>query len=183
MGQFWGIGIVSKMKYSKENLLKAQATADEFQEKWCRDYHFDPELFDIHENDSHWIYSLKQTILNQELIPFLEMFYPRMYDKNSYYDEALNSLKTIPSDQWLDYAKRKEEEVFQFDEYGECDYIDFERGFRNKIPINYESILISMEGKVMMEVYGRQFDFFKSCMIDSFSNFKIAKALRVYITG
>jgi len=34
-----------------------------------------------------------------------------------------------------------------------------------------------------MEEYGRQFNFIKYCMNKAFNEFKIAGALRIYITG
>jgi hypothetical protein len=40
-----------------------------------------------------------------------------------------------------------------------------------------------MEGKIVMETYGRQFRFFKYAMVQAFKEFMLAGALRVYITG
>jgi len=40
--------------------------------------------------------------------------------------------------------------------------------------INYESLLLSMEGKVMMETFGRQFNFLKYTMMQTFQQFSLA---------
>jgi hypothetical protein len=39
------------------------------------------------------------------------------------------------------------------------------------------------KGKIIMEEYGQQFNFFKYCMLQAYNQFPIASALRVYITG
>ncbi|MBC7476057.1 MAG: hypothetical protein H7263_17375 [Candidatus Sericytochromatia bacterium] len=75
---------------------------------------------------------------------------------------------------------KKKQEAFQFDEYGMCDYLEVNH---SEISIYYDCILLSLEGKIMMEVFGRQFKFFKYTMMQTFKQFSISGALRVYITG
>jgi hypothetical protein len=43
--------------------------------------------------------------------------------------------------------------------------------------------MLSHEGKISTEVFGRQFNFFDYCIHETFSEFPIVKALRVYISG
>ncbi len=97
-----------------------------------------------------------------------------------YYDKIIKKLKTLPPSEWLQWAAEQPEEAFQFDEYGMRDYMEANH---RKICVYYDCLLLSMEGKIMMEVFGRQFKFFKYTMMQTFKQFSIAGALRTYITG
>nr|VFK06080.1 MAG: hypothetical protein BECKLPF1236A_GA0070988_1000123 [Candidatus Kentron sp. LPFa]VFK22655.1 MAG: hypothetical protein BECKLPF1236C_GA0070990_1000128 [Candidatus Kentron sp. LPFa] len=66
------------------------------------------------------------------------------------------------------------------DEYGMWDYLEKNH---SSIQIYYDSLLLSMEGKISMESFGRQFKFFKYTMMQTFKQFGLSEALRVYITG
>jgi hypothetical protein len=66
------------------------------------------------------------------------------------------------------------------DENGGCDYLRY--GFSD-ISVYYDCPLLSMEGKISMETFGRQFKFLKYIMMQSFKQFTLAGALRIYITG
>ena len=106
-----------------------------------------------------------------------------IYIKYYSYQETLNELKNSKSENWLSLAEDKSCEEFQIDNYGIEDNLYFEKAFNPRVSVYYESILLSMEGKIMMESYGRQFNFFKLCMTEMFKEFKLAGALRVYISG
>ena len=60
------------------------------------------------------------------------------------------------------------------------DYL--KKGF-SRVTINYENIILSMEGKIIMEEYGRQFRFLKHTMKNAFKDFSLASALNIYITS
>jgi hypothetical protein len=82
--------------------------------------------------------------------------------------------------EWLQWSERKSEVAFQNDRYGIPDYMDINDQL---IYIHYNSILLSLEGKIQMEVFGKQFRFFKYAIMQTFKEFSLAKSLRVYITG
>jgi hypothetical protein len=86
----------------------------------------------------------------------------------------------MKSSKWIDWAKTKPEEAFQYDEYGMEDYLN--EKFTD-ISINYNCIALSLEGKIMMETYGKQFNFFKRMINEGFKEYSISGATRVYITG
>jgi hypothetical protein len=94
--------------------------------------------------------------------------------------KSLKTLATMPPSEWLEWAESKPEEAFQLDENGACDYL--RHGFTD-IDVYTDCLLLSMEGKISMETYGRQFRFFKYAMIQAFKSFPLAVALQVYITG
>lgn len=128
---------------------------------------------------------LKDKVFQHQLIPLLEKLYPIIYNKSKYYDykEILNKLKSTEPSLFLALAKDKSYEEFQIDPYGEDDYLYFEKKFKPSVTLSYDSIMLSAEGKISMEVYGRQFNFFKYCITQTFGEFSLANAIRVYITG
>ncbi len=106
--------------------------------------------------------------------------YPLLYENVAYYDYVVEKLRIMPASEWLDWAETKPAESFQFDEDASNDYI--REGFYG-INIYYDCLMLSMEGKISMETYGRQFKFFKHTMLQTFKEFSLAGALQVYITN
>jgi len=180
MGQFLAIGLVTRMVVEKAQVEKAGFSIEKLQSEMSKELHFMPEIYDFSDSTKYYSYILKSEVFYNQLIPFLEAFYPKVYSDPIAYAPIIDKLKSKPQTEWMPWAKGKPEEAFQFDEYGTASYIG--AGF-NHIRVEYDAILLSMEGKIVMEVYGRQFDFFKYCMIQTFKDFSISSALRVYITG
>jgi hypothetical protein len=180
MGQFLAIGIVSKIGVKKTQVNKAQLSIEQLQEKMQQELSFLPELYEVNEEEEFYSFQLKEAVLSEQLVPFLKTIYPLLYDKSAYYESVLKELETLPPSEWLSWAETKPEEAFQLDEYGSGDYL--RQGFSD-IDVYYDCLLLSMEGKISMETYGRQFRFFKYAMAQAFKAFTLAGALRVYITG
>jgi hypothetical protein len=184
MGQYLAIGLVVECKTSKNDLLKYKITMDDLTAKMKNKLHFCPEIYDFSETDDDYIFKLKSNILESQLLPLLEKFYPLVYlDSNINYEDTLEMLRISDPSTWLELASEKSREEFQLDKYAHCDYLYFDKAFKPTAKIYYKVIMLSMEGKILMEVFGRQFSFFKYCIQESFFEFSLAKALRVYITG
>jgi hypothetical protein len=180
MGQYLAIGITTKLGVKKKQVDKAQLTLEQLQEKMQQELYFVPELYEVSEVDNVYYFQLKEAVLSEQLIPFLKTLYPLLYDKPVYYEDILKTLETMPPSEWLEWAESKPEEAFQLDENGACDYL--RHGFTD-IDVYADCLLLSMEGKISMETYGRQFRFFQYVMLQAFKPFALAGALRVYITG
>ena len=97
--------------------------------------------------------------------------------------DIIKKLKKTPPVEWMNIAEKYPHYFFQTDEYAENDSLYFDKDFKPRINVRYNCISLSTEGKIVMEVYGRQFNFMKYCMKEAFKAFSIAGALRVYITG
>jgi hypothetical protein len=156
MGRFLGIGLVTKIKVAKTEVQKAQMSVEQLQAKIEQELGFDTGLYDLIENEDVYEFQLKEEILFEQLLPFLKTIYPLLYDKSDYYDSILGKLSSTPSSQWIEFSKKESEEAFQFDEYGDCDYlrekfVDFK--------IHYESVMLSMEGKLQWKCTVGNFDF------------------------
>lgn len=180
MGQFLAIGLVTKIGVEKKEVDKAQLNLKQLQKKMKEELHYIPEIYVASDEEDFYQFILKDDIFHAQLIPFLKEIYPFLYDSSMYYDNIIKKLKTLPPSEWLQWAAGKPEEAFQFDEYGMQDYMMINH---RKIRVSYDCLLLSMEGKIIMEVFGRQFKFFKYTMIQTFKQFRIAGALRTYITG
>ena len=183
MGQFLAVGLTTEINISKSELKKAELDTKQVQEKMKEDFFFVPEIYSVNESDDQYFFRLKDDILHQQLIPFLKEIYPFLYNNadSPYFKYVLKDLASMEPGQWLKWAKDKPEEAFQGDGYGSRDRI--ESSGSRQVWINYYSVILSMEGKIAMEAYGRQFNFFKYTMMQTFKQYSIAGALRVYITG
>jgi len=180
MGQSLIIGLATKVGVDKEDLSKYKISIDEFQKKMNEKLLFVPDIYDIKEGKDLYYFNLKHSIISKELIPFLKELYPVLYDESINYDSILKKLKTLPANEWLSWAQTKPEEAFQLDKRGKCDTLKIDY---NNFNIYYHSIILSLETGTYMEVYGRQFRFFKYTMMQTFKQYSIAGGLRVYLTG
>jgi len=183
MGQFLATGIITQCAAEKKNMLKYNITKEELLEQMQKQLHFAPEIYDLTESEKYYIFDLQPDVFQIQLIPFLEKYYLNLHLKNTEYQDVIEMLSKTPANEWIEKAKRKSFEAFQFDEYGTEDFLDFKKDFLPSVRIGYDSILLSLEGKIMMECYGQHFNFFRYCIQQAFSEFLISKAIRVYITG
>lgn len=186
MGQYLAIGITTRVSVSKESADKAKITFEEVLQKMQQKLHFSADIYDFSEQNGSWLWELKKEVWEAELSDFLKTIYPMLYTEKKYanYDEVLDKIYQTQSSTWLDIAKDKSFVAFQIDKYGESDYLYFdEKPFSPKVVVNYTSVALAMEGKIIMETYGGFFNFFILCFQKAFPNFQLSKAIRVYITG
>jgi hypothetical protein len=180
MGQYLAIGLVTQMSVKKTDVQKTKLSIEELFTKMAPEFHFLPDIYEISEKETMYYFSLKDEIFNNQLISFLEKFYPLVYFSPDDYSEVIEFLKTNPQSEWIKWAESRPAEGFQLDDYGIPFYLSVKS---STIPVFYEAIILSMEGKISMEEYGRQFLFFKYCIAQTFKELPIAGALQIYITG
>jgi hypothetical protein len=184
MGQFLAIGIVTEYVTSKINLQKYNITKNDLIAEMIIKLYFEPAIYDFSETDENYFFKLKSNVIENQLISFLEKFYPKVYlGRNQDFVNIIEILKNSEPSTWLKLSEEKSYEEFQLDVYGVPDYLYFNKPFKPHANIYSTSIMLSLEGKIIIEENGRQFNFIKFCIQETFSEFSIAKALRVYITG
>jgi len=184
MGQYLAIGLVVKCGTSKKDLQKYDITKDELIAEMKSKHHFEPTIYDFLETEENYLFKLQTNIMENQLLPFLEKFYPIIYlGRNKDFEETIEMLKKSEPSTWIKLSEEKSSEEFQLDNYGEYEYLYFDKPFKPCAEIFSTAIMLSGEGKISMEEYGRQFNFFKYCIQETFIEFPIAKAIRVYITG
>ena len=184
MGQFLSIGLVTTCGTSKTDSDKQHITKDKLLTAMISNNYFEPSIYDFSETEDSYKFNLNSKIIENQLIPFLEKFYPLLYPNQLYdYEEVINVLKKSDPSTWLKIADKKSYAYFQLDKYGNYDYVYFKEPLNSFSSIFSTSIILSLEGKIIMESYGRHFNFFRYCIQNAFPQFPIAKAIRVYITG
>lgn len=180
MGQFLAIGLATELRVKKAEVDKAQLNRKQLQERMKQEIYYDSEIYMVREHNDYYYFTLNDVLFQSQLLSLLQLLYPLLYTNVAEYEDILHKLHAMPPSEWMTWARGKPKEVFQFDRYGMCEYLNADRA---KMKIDYECLLLSMEGKIMMEDYGRQFNFLKYTMMQSFQQFSLAGALRIYITG
>jgi len=185
MGQFLSTGLICEMSVSRNKKEKGNISDSELISAMEKEMSLDMSLYVMKETDNDIIFTLNDEVMKNELIPFLEEFYPIVYKDEDEYKNLLQMLRENPSDEWLDIAYNEEESCFQLDEYGESEYIRFEdKDFRPSITINCDHIMLHISyGKISTEGIDDSLKLFKYCMVKAFKEHRIAKALRIYVTG
>ena len=187
MGQFLSIELAQEIVTSREEIRKNNISKEELRQEMEQIMLFDMKLYNETETDKSLIFTLKNQVLEKDLIPFLEVLYPTVY-RNQNHDEylkLLQELRTTPYTEWIDIAEMKGNYAFRLDKYGESQYIRFStKNFRPTIRLDIKTLMLYMgEGKIITEGISNLLVFFKHCIIETFKEHPIAKSMYVYITG
>lgn len=184
MGQYLAIGLSTHISVSRQEVEKAQWTQEELIAQMQNDLKLPLDNYQLEAGETKWVWTLRPDLLASELIPFLQGLYPALYPQEGGENDSeavLRGLTERPPDQWMRWAEGKPHYSFQADRYGTSDYLS--ANFGRRVGVHYLDILLSMEGKIMMEEYGRQFRFWQQCMVNRFAEFALARSLRIYLTG
>ena len=184
MGQFLAIGLAHEIVTSREEMRKKNISREELLLEIEQTMFFDMKLYNETETDKSLVFTLKNQVLEKDLMPFLEVFYPIVYSDSEYL-KLLQELRTRPYTEWIDLADRRSNYVFQLDEYGESQYIRFStKDFRPTIRLDFKTLMFYMgDGKIITEGIDDFLKIFKYCITETFKEHPIAKSMRVYITG
>lgn len=141
------------------------------------------DIYDMKEENDYFVYSLKKEILDEELMPFLKKFYSLRYpdaiEGDSSY--ALEDLEKLPDTTTrLAVLEKKSYQTYQ--EGDEFCYYDI-KGLWDGVRLTCHNAILSLDGKIIMECYGRVFNFFRRCIIAQMPEFKLSQALSVWIDG
>jgi hypothetical protein len=183
MGQYLATGLVTKVWTKTGDLKKTRATSNDVAIELER-LAFVPHLYDTSEHEGCCVFTLPQTLIEAELLAFLEAFYGRMYGPgDSDAEQILVKLQDTTPSEWLECARIDPDEYYHFDQYGHSEYLQFGKPFPEQIPLHFEAVMLGLDGKIIVESICRHLLFFTRCMHEVFSSFRIAGALRTYITG
>ena len=193
MGQFLAIGLPYKIFVTPERTYNRTVSLEDVREEMERSQRYDMNLFDGEEGDeSRHVFTLKHEVLKEGLLPFLESFYPSIYGEPREerpgfpqgYSQALETLRSMPFEQWLDFARKKRNYAFQMDNYAEPQCLEIQKSVRPVVRLQFHCLLLYMGyGKIITEGLDDFTDFFKFCIHETFSEHPIVKAIKIYITG
>lgn len=181
MGQFLCIGLNVKIVAEKKRMGNDPGKIEQakrlLEEKLSVD-----GLYECVETEDCYVYSLKPELLEQELLPFLKNFYQIRYSEKDSRDEkfVLESLSACSTpEEWMKIAKEKRFESYQMDVHEV--YVNTGT-FRSYFYARVQNILLSMDGKIIMECYESLLRFFTECIKERLHKFRLANALEVYIS-
>lgn len=185
MGQFLAIGLRLTAAIRKKDIEKQSddKSADDILKLVEEKYNL-TEIYDRKEDGEYYVYHLKNEFLDNELVPFIENFYALRYSKGAEMDEAdaLNDIKSQPdTSARLVLLERKRYQAYQVGD--EVDYFYPYILRSSEISVYSHNAILSIDGKIIMECYGHLFDFFRRCIVAQMTEFKLAKALTVWIEG
>lgn len=182
MGQYLAIGLRLKATVRKEKQLDGKSV-EEILGKVEDKYNLS-EIYERREEETYYEYSIKKEVLDKELVPLIEKFYALRYTKDERTDaadviEALNALPDTSSR--LEMLNDRRFQTYQAGDDMDYFYLDVFSPMEIRV-CSYNAIL-SIDGKIAMEYYGRVFDFFSRCIAAQLQEFALSRALTVWIDG
>ena len=185
MGQYLTIGIVTKFMIGKARAKQqASATTEEVREA-LQMHHNQSGIYNLEEDEGGVWLSLKPEIAEAELIEFLKDFYALRYPDEKLRNtmvrmSEIESRRTL--DEWMELASNKRCQAFQLDDFVFY-YTPFPRGWTDSLDTRVEQIILSLDGKIIMECYGDLFEFFTNLIKERLSKYRLANSLLVNISG
>ena len=182
MGQYLAVGLRLKASVRKEKQLDGKSV-EEILGKVEDKYNLS-EIYERREEETCYVYSIKKEVLDKELVPLIEKFYALRYTKYERTDTAdvIEALKALPdTSARLELLNDRRFQTYQSGDDMDYFYIDTFPPMEIRV-CSYNAIL-SIDGKIGMECYGRVFDFFSRCISAQLQEFALSKALTVWIDG
>jgi hypothetical protein len=181
MGQYLAVAIATEMTVYKPTARKQAFTPQDV----TKALGAKGDIYDFSDTTDAWTWTIKQSVIEAELLPFLETIYANLYAVGkSDYQEVLAKLRELPPTEWLTFTDDEGFEAFQSNDYGENYTVSLsDKGQSIEIEINEQSIILALEGKISMECYGQLFGFFQTAIQQQYQAFQLGQTLRIYITG
>lgn len=182
MGQYLAVGLRLKASVSKEKQLEGKSI-EEILGKVEDKYNLS-EIYERREEETYYEYSIKKEVLDKELVPLIEKFYALRYTKDERTDatNVIGALKALPdTSARLELLNDRRFQTYQAGDDMEYFYLDVFPPM--KIRVCSCNAILSIDGKIAMECYGRVFDFFSRCIAAQLQEFALSKALTVWIDG
>lgn len=182
MGQYLAVGLRLKTSVRKEKQLEGKLV-EEILGKVEDKYNLS-EIYERREEETYYEYSIKKEVLDKELVPLIEKFYALRYTKGERTDAAnvIETLKALPdTSARLELLNDRRYQTYQAGNDMDYFYIDVFPPM--EIRVCSYNVILSIDGKIAMECYGRAFDFFSRCIAAQLQEFALSKALTVWIDG
>lgn len=184
MGQYLTIGIATTISISKDRAKRqASATPEKIREALESCYN-KSGLYTVEENEYSVYLSLRPEVAEPELLDLLQDFYAMRYTRKAEgIENLLDELRSHGKwEEWMEIANDKRYEYFQKDEYVVTS-TPYKGGWSNSLTTNVEQIILSIDGKIIMECWGDLFDFFTRLIKEKLSKYRLAESLMVEISG
>ena len=182
MGQYLAVGLRLKTSVRNEKQLDGKSV-EEILGKVEDKYNLS-EIYERREEETYYEYSIKKEVLDKELVPLIEKFYALRYTKDERTDAAdvIEALKALPdTSARLELLNERRFQTYQAGDDMDYFYIDVFPPMEIRVCSNND--ILSIDGKIAMDCYGRVLDFFSRCIAAQLQEFALSKALTVWIDG
>ena len=181
MGQYLFIGIATRISANVKKAKEEFKSIDNFKKQFEQTFNRNG-IYQMKESDGRIDLCLNPEVAEKEWLRFLDSFYQLRYNSDYRQDDAIKELsKTKKLQEWLNLADEKQYECYQSDflqyfpmEIPDNPYRDFD--------VQMELVLLSIDGKIIMEGYNELFAFFTRIIREKLADYRLSGSLFVYIT-
>ena len=184
MGQYLTIGLVTKIVEDKERAMKKGAATPEEVRAAMQEAYNQSGIYSMEETENVVRLMLSPEVAEAEMVDLLTDFYKLRYGDDGKWQEELEEIKKRHTlDEWIALADGNCSELFQLDSFVWI-YTPFRRDYWDyALPTGTTQIMLSIDGKIVMECYDRLFKFFTRLIRERLSKYRLANALFVAISG
>jgi hypothetical protein len=182
MGTYLATGIVHKMRIQKMDVRVKKVTIENILESLQKEVNMNHYVFGEDEDEMFW--EIKPEMLEGNFIEFLETQF-RMYDDKKDIQELITAIKEAKTgEKIIELAKGRNIDNFRMVDYIR-EYPRFlrENGFEDHLPVNYHLIALFLDGKIIMECYGKIFRYFENNIRIQREKYPVADCLKTMIAG
>ena len=177
MPQFLTVGLKATIVLTKKRLQGipidiAKQTVEE---------NYDLGLYDYSETEHFYLWKLKESVLDSEIVPFLHTVYTFYYDKEEGFFQTL--LGTIQRgktyEKLFKLAKEAEYEHFELNNKQHSAY--HLKNFGKHLQVDYNNFQLLKSEKIRIDTVDKTFLFLENCVKKTFTQFELSKALNISI--
>lgn len=179
MSEFLAIGIATKVQIHP---VPSEAEAYEALQKGLAERGAGLSIYTGQVYDDVWDGQLQQEVVEAELLDFLKAVYAqlRLFTRLDDAEKVIAAFEGTPPEAWLDKLSEASFYNLQNDAYAQGRDLKIEG---RDIQLRFVSAMLVMRGKIILETDGGLFDLFAAALQAQLNQFRLAEALRVYITG
>jgi hypothetical protein len=183
MGTFARTGIINRFSLHENSVKHLSNSIDEAVEIAAKNVVANPGVFDHHQEDGYHTWKLNKTIKEKHLLELVRKYYTDIYGEDSgiYKRDCKNILEfleTNPSENELEaWAEKNWRDVFSMYDNDEL-YLFLKD---KRVRVAFSSIRLSMEGKVLYEMFEGHLNFFQKLMRKVYSDYKLGGCLMVIV--
>jgi hypothetical protein len=179
MAQFLTIALKATIVVSKKRIFNDRIPVEVAIETVENNY--DLSCYEYTETEHFHLWKLKESILEAEIIPFMEGILKFYYgDEEVTYQGIIGSIKRNKGyDSLFKLAKDAEYDHFELDNK---QYAQFQlKKLGKHLQVDYNHIKLFTSERLRIDDFDKTFNFLLNCMKKAFSEFELSKSLEIYI--
>jgi hypothetical protein len=182
MGTYLATGIVHTVYIRKRDMGTNKFTIENIMKSLEKELNMDHYVFGKDEDSIFW--EIKPKILEGNFSEFLETQF-KMYDDTMDVQELITKVKEAKSgEEIIELAKSENFADFKMVNYiQEYPRVLCVNGFTDHLPVNYYLMAFFMDGKIIMECYGKIFHYFEKNIRLQEDKYPVAGCLKTMISG